>query len=180
MRVLAVQVDQPLTQVFQVRQCRRPAVDPRPASPLRIEDPAQQHFVSVAGELLLGQPRVDRRCVGGVEDRGEFGALGARAQLAQLEAVAQQQRQRIEEDRFSGAGFAREDGQAAVELDVERGNDDEIANREKAQHRGLARGGNAPHGALSLLRTAARSSFLVAPIRSGVALQCSFSRSIAK
>ncbi len=67
-------------------------------------------------------------------DRREFGALGARAQLAQLEAVAQQQRQRVEEDRFSRAGLACQDGEAALELDVEGGNDDEIANREKAQH----------------------------------------------
>jgi hypothetical protein len=106
MRVLAVQVDELLAQVFQVRQRRRPAVDPCPASPLRVEDTAQQHFVSVAGEFLLGQPGVDRWRVGGVEDRGEFGAVGAGAQLAQFEAVAQQQRQRIEQDRFSGAGLA--------------------------------------------------------------------------
>ena len=134
MRVLAVQVDEPLAQVLQVRQRRRPAVDPRAASPLRVEDPAQQHFVPVAGELLLGQPGIDRWCVAGVEHRREFGALGARAQLAQFEAVAQQQRQRVEENRLARAGLACQDREAAFELDVEGGNDDKIANREKAQH----------------------------------------------
>ena len=69
------------------------------------------------------------------------------------------QRERIQEDGFSGAGLAREDREAAFELEVERVDDDEVADRQQAQH-----GMNRPYG-----RTL-----------SGVSLQCSFSRSIAK
>ena len=47
-----------------------------------------------------------------VELRGELRAFGARAQLAQLEAVAQQQAERVEQDRLAGAGLAGEHGEA--------------------------------------------------------------------
>ena len=88
----------------------------------------------------------------------ELGTLGAGADLPHLEAVAEQQPERVEQDRLAGAGFAGEDGQALGELDVERCDDDEVADRKRAQH----------------LTRPSRT------IRSGVALQCSFSRSVAK
>ena len=96
-----------------------------------------------------------------LERRGELGALGAGPQLAQLEAVAEQQAERIEQDRLAGAGLAGQHREAGVELEVERFDDDEIADGQEPEHRRLAR----PY----LPRS-----------RSGVSLQCSFSRSIAK
>ncbi len=79
-----------------------------------------------------------------LEHRGELGAVGAGAQLALLEAVAEQQRERVEQDRLAGAGLAGEDGEAAVELEVERLDDDEVADRDQPQHARVPDGGSAP------------------------------------
>ena len=74
--------------------------------------------------------RAGRRVEGG----GELGALRARLQLALLEAVADEERERVEQDRLAGAGLAGEDGEAAVELEIERFDDDEIPDRQKPKH----------------------------------------------
>ena len=83
---------------------------------------------------MFDEPCRDARCVGDVEPGGEFGARGAGPQLAQFEPIAEQQRQRVEQDRLARAGLAGQHGEAALELDVERIDDDEIADRECAQH----------------------------------------------
>jgi hypothetical protein len=60
--------------------------------------------------------------------------LGARPQLPQLEPIAEEQVQGIEQDRLSRASFARQDRKAGIELEVERFDDDEVANRQQAKH----------------------------------------------
>src|SRR6185436_16932469 len=57
--MLAVDRDERSAQVGELRQRRWPAVDPCPAFALRVEHPPQQDFVTVIGELLLGQPGAD-------------------------------------------------------------------------------------------------------------------------
>ena len=91
-RVLAVEVDEPLADLLQLRERRRAAVDPRAAPALRIERAAQQHLAvappprscSASQAATPGGPSTSN-------DGGELGALGARPQLAQLEAIAEQQ-----------------------------------------------------------------------------------------
>ena len=91
----------------------------------------------------------------------QYGGKGPRADLARLEAVAEQEAQRVEQDRLAGASLAGERREARLELELERAHDDEIADRQQPQH---------------LRRQGERRSLR----RSGVSLQCSFSRSIAK
>ena len=84
---------------------------------------------------MLGEPLArcrDARST--LEHRGELGPLGARPQLPQLEAIAEQQVERIEQDRLSRAGLAGQDREAGVELEVERFDDDEIADGQQAKH----------------------------------------------
>ena len=158
-RVLAGDLDQPLAERLQLRERRGRAVDPRAASALRIEHAAQEDLAVAFGEPLLGQPRAHRRRVVDVERGRELGALGAGADLARLEADAEQEAERVEQDRLARAGLAGERREAGLELELEGAHDDEIADRQQPQH----------------LQSAPR------PLsRSGVSLQCSFSRSIAK
>ena len=166
-RMLAVQVHQRPADRRELRQRRGPAVDPGAASALRVQRPPQQQRAVVAGEPLLVQPGARRRVVDDVERRGEFRPFRAGTQLPQLEAIAQQQRQRVEQDRLAGAGFPGQRGEARPQLEVERVHDDEVANRKQAQH------GRREDAALQRGAPATRN-------RSGVSLQCSFSRSIAK
>ena len=164
----------------------RAAVDPRAALALRVErapdaaaspspvasSPASPCSASHAAHV---GPVVD------VERRGELGALRARPQLALLEAVAEQQRQRVEQDRLAGAGLAGEHGEAAIELEVERFDDDEIPDRQQAQHGcdWVRSTGRQPRS-IRVTRWRSWSQSAGQPSRSGVSPQCSFSRSIAK
>ena len=133
MRVLAMQIDQPLAELGKLRKRCRAAIDPRADSSLRVDHAAEQHGVLV-GELLLRKPGRGGGRVADVEFRGEFGAVCAGTQLPGLEAVAEEQGQRVEKNRFSRACFAGQHRKAVVEFDVERFDHDEIADREEAQH----------------------------------------------
>ena len=64
--------------------------------------------------------------------------MSARSQPARttagVAALAQGQRQRVDEDGLAGAGLAGEHGEAGVEFEFERIDDDEIADAERPQH----------------------------------------------
>ena len=182
-RVLAVDRDEPRAELGELRERGGTAVDPRAAPALRVEHAPQQQLVAVAAELVLGEPRAHGRRVGDVELRRELRAVAARAQLAQFEAVAQQQAERVEQDRLAGARLAGQHGEPAGELDVESRDDDEIADRERTQH-GTGGRRRARKQWRAVARVSGRERRLQSPgsgeLRSGTALQCSFSRSIAK
>ena len=61
--------------------------------------------------------------------RGDLRAIRARAKLARFEAIAEQQRQGVEKSRFACACFAGQDREPVVELDLERIDDGEVADR---------------------------------------------------
>ena len=136
MRVLAVEVDELFADVLQLRERRGPAVDPGAAPALRIERAAQQHLAVGRAEVVRGEPRGDARDVVRFEDGGELRALRTRPKLAELEAIAEQQGEGVEQDRLAGAGLAGQHREAAVELEIERFDDDEIADGQEAKHRG--------------------------------------------
>ena len=134
MRVLAVDGHERRTQLGELRQRGRTAVDPRAAFALRVENPAQQDLVAVGGELLLGQPCADGGRIGHIEFGRELRAFGAGAELPHFETIAEQQAQRVEQDRLARAGFAGEHRESLAEFDIERGDDDKVANRKRAEH----------------------------------------------
>ena len=140
------------------------AVDPRAASALRIQRAAQEQRTPSAEARSCSASHSRCRDARPLEHGGELGSLGARPQLPQLEPIAEQEAERIEQDRLSRAGLAGQHREAGIELEVERFDDDEIADGQQAKHR---RCGSVQASSLSRNR-------------SGVSLQCSFSRSIAK
>ncbi len=78
--------------------------------------------------------------------RGEFGAdVGpalAGAHDARIAARAERERERIDQDRFSGAGLAGKHRETLLEFEVERVDDDKIADRKMTQHgKRVLRGG---------------------------------------
>ena len=141
-RVLAMQVDELFAQILQLRERRGAAVDPGAAPSLRVERAAQQHLAVGRAEVVRGEPVGDRRTIFHFEDRGELRALRTRPKLAKLEAIAEQQRESVEQDRLAGAGLPGQHREGIAELEVERVDDDEIANGQQAEHRGaLSLGG---------------------------------------
>ena len=134
-RVLTVQVDQLLAQRAELRKRHRVAVDEGPRAALRVEHAAHQHFAVLVGERVLGEPGARVRRVGDVERGRELRPLGAGPDLPHFEAVAEQEPERVEEDRLARTGFAGEHGEPGIELEVERVDEHEVADRQVAEHR---------------------------------------------
>ena len=80
-RVLAVQVEELRAELAQLRERRRPAVDPGAAAALRVQHAAQQQLVARV-ELRGFEPARDRRQRGDVEHRRQLRALGPRRAAA--------------------------------------------------------------------------------------------------
>ncbi|MNS80909.1 hypothetical protein D3C72_1146060 [compost metagenome] len=143
--VLAVDVHELVAHLAQLGQRGRRAVDERLATAARIDGAAQQHGAFavqaglVAGQLTLGQPGVER-CVR-AEGGADACAGAAFAHHAGVGAFAEHQGQCIDQDGLAGAGLAGEDGKAGGEVEVERIDDDEIADGQAAEHRGLGGSG---------------------------------------
>ena len=55
-------------------------------------------------------------------------------------AAAEEQADRLDENRFSGAGLAGEHGESATEFDLDFLDDREVADVQIAEHRGAERG----------------------------------------
>lgn len=156
-RVLAVDVDQAVAQLAQLRDGGGRAVDIRAAASLGVDHAAQgEFFVSV--EFALGQPGTQRR--GGIEDGGDVGARGALAQHAGVAALAQRQGQGVDEDGLARAGLAGKHGEARAEMDLGLFDDDEVADMQGAQH------GGANYSTLS--------------VACGIGFQCSLRRRVEK
>ena len=58
----------------------------------------------------------------------------AGAKLPHFETIAEQQAERVQQDRLARAGFAGEHRESLAEFDIERGDDDKVANRKRAEH----------------------------------------------
>ena len=56
------------------------------------------------------------------------------AHEARVAAAAERERERIEQDRFAGAGLAGQHREAGREIDVEPFDQDDVANRETGEH----------------------------------------------
>jgi hypothetical protein len=125
-RVLAVKVDQKLADRLELGQRRRTTVDLCPASPLGVEHAAQEEW-SVVREIVLDQPCSRCGRVVQIELCRDFRAIRAEPELSSLEAIAEQERKRIQQQRFACTGFAGQYGEAVIELDVERGDDSEVS-----------------------------------------------------
>jgi hypothetical protein len=134
--VLAVDLHEPLAELAQVGERRGGAVDEGPRAAVGADHAAQQALAGVVRVLhrLLAQPGA--RGEGSFER--ELGAdLGLRlpgAHEGGVGAVAQHQAERVDQDRLAGAGFAGEHREAGRELEVERIDDGEVADPQRAQH----------------------------------------------
>src|SRR6185312_7125903 len=96
-RVLAVQRHEALAQLGKLRERCGPTVDPCAAAATGVQYAAHDERL-LAGEVLLCEPCVNRGCVVDLELGGQLRAVRAGPQLAQLEAIAEQEAQRIEQD----------------------------------------------------------------------------------
>ena len=159
-----MEIDETLSRLGEL--CKRcgPAIDPGAATALRLKHTAQQQR-TFSSEILLGEPCTDAGSVVDSEFGRDLGAFSARAQLPRIEAIAKQQRERVEQDRLSRSGLSREHCEAVAELGLKGFDNREVADRQRAQHEGWD---------VRLLQA------LPGRKRSGVSPQCSLRLSMAK
>jgi hypothetical protein len=122
--MLTMDVDQVVGRLVQLRNRGGAAVDPGAAAALGIDRAAQKQR-AVGLEARLVEP-AGQRC-GRVELGADLGSRGAFAHDAGVAAAAERQLQRIDEDGLACAGFAGEHREACIEIELERGHDDEVA-----------------------------------------------------
>ena len=151
MGMLTVDIDQELTNLSHLLGSRRRAVDITARTAAGIEHPAQDQLV-LGSEVVGGQPGDYLRQPADLEGGCDLGPLATGAHDAGIGAVAERQRQRIDQDRLAGPGFPGQRAKTGGKLEFQPIDDDKVANRKVAQHQG--------------------------PL--GRSLQCSFWRSIAK
>src|SRR5687768_18594808 len=111
MLVLAVDVNQEFAGSLELRERRRVAVDEAARAPGAVDGPSQDHAAGIAGEIRLLQPG-EEAPVRRIENRRELGALGAFAHQAAIAAPADQELDRVDQDRLACAGLAGERGEA--------------------------------------------------------------------
>jgi len=126
--VLAVDVEQQLTQLAQLGRAGGAAVDPSAAAALGVELALEpQGLARFALEALLGQPLAGRRR--GLEFGHHLGACRALAHHRGVGARAQRQLQGVDEDRLAGPGLAGEHGKASLQIQFQFAHDHKIAQR---------------------------------------------------
>ena len=133
MLVLAVDVHQQVAELAQLLYRHRAAVDERLRRLVGF-DRAPQHALAVVEQFLRFQPA--RRGGGRFEfERGRD--LGARATVtddAGVGALAERERQGVNDDGFSGAGFAGEHRQPAVEAEFQAFDQGDVTDGQMRQH----------------------------------------------
>ena len=123
MRVLAVNVDEPLAELSGLSNRHGRGVDPGARAPFGINCAAQQYCVALLKARVLkpaSSSRYDRKL------RADFGALGTLANHGWIASGAEDKFKRIDENRLACAGFARQASQSFFCLNVERRDDDEV------------------------------------------------------
>ena len=131
--VLAVDLDQRVADVAHQRDAGRLVVDEDARAAIRRLHAAQDD-VAVVLDGVFGQQRADRMVARHVEHGDDLALCRAVAHQRSVAAGAKRQRQRVEQDGFSGAGFAGQHGKAGQEVDVQLLDQDDIADRQSGKH----------------------------------------------
>ena len=119
-------VQQPVTDLAQLRGSGRAAVDPAATAPLQVDRTAQQQGIGNV-EAATVQPVVE--CRVGIELGAHIETFGAFTHGSCLGATAQRQLHRVDQDGFSGARFARQYGKTGRQVEFEGAHDHEVAQR---------------------------------------------------
>ena len=122
--VLAVDVEQLFAHGAQLRGSGRRAVDPGAAAALRIDHAAQQQAVFKREAALL-QPGLEARRA--FELGADIGLGRAFAHHAGIGARAQGELHGVDQNGFARAGLAGQRREAAMQVEVQRLDDDEVA-----------------------------------------------------
>jgi len=132
--VLAVDVEQKIGSFFQLGLRRGAAIDEGARTAAGVDHAAQDQYIAVRREAGFVEPGCQRRQAIDREFGGDLGTRRARPHHAPFGAVAQRQRQRVDQDRLAGAGLAGEHGQSRREIKLDRFDQQVVADGKMQQH----------------------------------------------
>src|ERR1700741_333178 len=124
--VLAMDVDEVLARGLELRERRGVAVDEAARAAAAVDAASQDHAAGIAGETALLEPIDQGRLGIDFEFGRQLGALGAFAHQGGIAAAADQELDRVDQDRLAGAGFPREHGESRPEFQGNFLEDDEV------------------------------------------------------
>jgi hypothetical protein len=133
-RMLAVDVDQELADLLQLRERRAVPVDEAAGAPGAIDGAPEEKAAGVALQVVFLCPCANQALIGKFKLGRQLCALGALPHHGRVRAPADQELDRIDEDRLAGAGLAGEHRESGLELEARGLHDHEIADLERAQH----------------------------------------------
>ena len=131
--VLTVDLDQKPGQLAQQSGADGLIVDERARAPVGADQPPEHQRV-LDGEAVGIEARRHVPIGGQGEYRGHRALRRAAADQRALGAAAERQAQSIQEDRLARAGLAGQHAQAALELEIEALDQDDVTDRETDQH----------------------------------------------
>jgi len=132
MLVLSVNIHEEFAGLAQLRQRRRATVDEAAGASRGIDHAPRQEYAFVTGEFVPGQPLLKVFQSGDVEFGADLCAIRALAYRKGVTALAQHQRQRVDENGFTGTGLAREHREPRGEFEIHALDDNKVANVQAA------------------------------------------------
>ena len=125
--LLAVDVDQALAELAHALGGQRLPVDVLAGAAVAADDAPKHELAVVRLDGLLLEPALDGRVRAGLERRGDLGAFGAVTQRVRARAPAERQHDGIDDDGLAGSRLAGERRHTALELELGRVDDREVA-----------------------------------------------------
>ena len=122
MFMLAVDIHQHVTQIFQVGQGYRRSIDIAAGAPVVIHDPAQQALMRVRlqDQIVVGEPGLRGLDVTDREFGHDISTARAGPHDGFIGPVPERESQSAQNNRFSRACFAGNNGHAGLEFDFQR------------------------------------------------------------
>ena len=134
MGMLTMDVEKEIGGFLELRQRRRAAVDEGTRAAAGIDYAAQDQRAVISSETGFIEP--SGKCGQTVdgEPGGNFGTGGAAAHHPAFGTVAQCQGERVDQDGFAGPGLAGEHGQPGLEIQLDRLDQQVVADGKVRQH----------------------------------------------
>ena len=137
--LLAVDVDQELAELAHALRGQRLAIHVLARAAVPADDTPQHELAVRRFDRLFLEPAAEQSAGCGLECRRDFGALRAVAKHVGARAAAERQHHRVHDDGLAGAGLSRERREAALELELGRVDDREVADLQVREHLSIPR-----------------------------------------
>ena len=134
MRMLTMNIDQILARFLQLQSSCRTAIDERSRTTGGFDHTTHQQNIFLAGKIVFPKPIRQAGFSLRGELGGDFRPRGAFAHHAGIGTLAQHQRDGVEQDGFSSAGFTGQHGKTRLEVERQALDQDKIGNGQGQQH----------------------------------------------